>query len=86
VLFILPCVLLAGLFLFHGRRPKLGFSLVIGNLCLYASFMIFESVAFGGTPASPWAIWEVGGIWAALFLAAVLAAGFLEIKTQARNS
>jgi hypothetical protein len=48
--------------------------------------MIFESVAFGGTPASPWAIWEVGGIWAALFLEAVLAARFLEIKTQARNS
>jgi hypothetical protein len=86
VLFVLPCVLLASLFLLHGSRPKLGFLLVAGNLCLYASFMIFESVAFGGTPASPWAIWEVGGIWAVLFLAAVLAARFLEIKTQARNS
>jgi hypothetical protein len=85
-LFVLPGSLLVSLFLFQGGRPKLGFLLVIGNLCLYATFMIFESVAYGGTPVSPLALWEVGGIWAALFLAAVLAARFLKIKTQVRDS
>jgi hypothetical protein len=80
VLFVLPGALLASLFLFHGRHPKLGFSIIIGNLCLYASFMVFESVAFGGTPVSPRTVCEVGAIWAALFLAAVLAARFLETR------
>jgi hypothetical protein len=82
-LFVLPCVLVASLFLFHGRRSKLGFSLVAGNLCLYASFIIFESIAYHGTPTSHRAVWEVGGIWAALFAAALLAARFLETTTQA---
>lgn len=49
-------------------------SLVAGNLCLYAGFMIFESVADHGTPASHRAVLEVGEIWVALFITAVLAA------------
>ena len=80
-LFVLPCMLLASLFLLHGRRSKLGFSLVIWNLCLYASFMIFELTASHGIPASHRAMWDVGGIWATLFLVAVLAARFLKIQT-----
>ena len=59
---------------------------IIANLCLYASFMIFESVAFAGAPVSHRAEWEVGGIWLMLFLVAVLAARFLETKTQTRDS
>ena len=86
VLLVLPATLLASLFLLHGRRPKLGFSITIANLCLYASFMIFESVAFAGAPVSHRAEWEVGGIWVMLFLVAVLAARFLETKTQTRDS
>jgi hypothetical protein len=67
-IFVLPGVLLASLFLLHGSRPKLGFSLIIGNLCLYAGFITFESVAYGGTPVSPSGLWEVGGIWGRFFL------------------
>jgi exosortase/archaeosortase len=85
-LFGLPCALLASLFLPDGRHSKLGFSLVAGNLCLYASFIVFESVAYHGTPASRQAVWEVGGIWAALFITAVLAARFLATKTQTMDS
>ena len=85
-LFVLPCMLLASLFLLHGRRSKLGFSLVIWNLCLYASFMIFELTASHGIPASHRAMWEVGGVWATLFLVAVLAARFLKVQTPAMNS
>jgi len=85
-LFVLPCVLLASLFLLHGRRSKLGFLLASGNLCLYACFMVFDSVVYRGTPASRRAVWEVGGMWVALFIAAVLAARFLETKTQISNS
>jgi hypothetical protein len=85
-LFVLPCALLASLFLLHGRHSKLAFLLVAGNLCLYASFMVFESVAYHGIRASRQAVWEVGGIWAALFIAAVLAARFLANKTQTMNS
>jgi hypothetical protein len=85
-LLVLPCMLLASLFLLHGKRSKLGFSLAIGNLCLYASFMIFGSTASRGIPASNRAMWEVGGIWATLFIAAVLAARFLNTKTQTTDS
>jgi 4-amino-4-deoxy-L-arabinose transferase-like glycosyltransferase len=81
-LFVLPCGLLVSLFLLHGRRSKLGFSLVVGNLCLYASFMIFELTASHGIPESHRAMWEVEGIWAMLFLAAFLAARFLRTKAQ----
>jgi hypothetical protein len=85
-LLILPATLLASLFLLHGRRPKLGFSIIIANLCLYASFIIFESIASVGAPVSHQAEWEFWGICAMLFLVAVLAARFLETKTQARDS
>ena len=85
-LVVLPATLLASLFLLHGRRPKLGFSIIIVNLCLYASFMIFESVAFAGAPVSHQAEWEVGVIWVVLFLVAIWAARFLETKTQTRDS
>ena len=85
-LFVLPGTFIASLFLLHGRRPKLGFSIIMGNLCLYASFMIFESVAVSGTPVSDRAEWQAGGIWAALFLVAVLAAHFLKTKAQTRDS
>jgi hypothetical protein len=82
-LFVLPCVLIASLFLLHGRRSGLGFSLVILNLCLYAGFLIFESIVHRGQPASNHAVWEVGGFWAALFVGAVLPALCLKTKTQA---
>lgn len=85
-LLVLPATLLASLFLLHGRRPKLGLSIIIANLCLYASFMILESVAFAGAPVSPRAEWEVWGIWSMLFLMAAFAARFLETKAQTRNS
>ena len=51
-LFVLPCVLIASLFLLHGRRSGLGFSLLVLNLCLYAGFLIFESIVYRGQPAS----------------------------------
>ena len=85
-LLVLPATLLASLFLLHGSRPKLGFSIIIANLCLYASFMILESVAFAGALISPRAEWEVWGIWLMLFLVAAFAARFLETKVQTRNS
>ena len=85
-LLVLPCMLLTNLILLHGKRSKLGFSLVVGNLCLYASFMIFESTPSREIPASNRAMWEVGGIWATLFLAAVLGARFLNTKTQTTDS
>jgi hypothetical protein len=53
------------------------------NLCLYADFLIFESIVYRGQPASNQAVWEVGGFWAALFVTALLAALCLKIKTQA---
>ena len=68
VLLVLPGTLLTSLFLLHARRPKLGFAMIIANLCLYASFIIFGSVAFGATPVSSRAAWEVSGIWMPLFL------------------
>ena len=85
-LLVLPSTLLASLFLLHWRRPRLGFLVIVVNLCLYASFMIFESVAFDETPVSPRAIWELSGIWAVLFLTAVLAARFLETKALTKDS
>jgi hypothetical protein len=85
-LFVLPCVLIASLCLLHGRRSGLGLSLVILNLCLYAGFMIFESMVYRGHPASRQAVWEVGGIWATLFVAALLASLRLKIKAQAIGS
>jgi cytochrome bd-type quinol oxidase subunit 2 len=85
-LFILPCALVVSIVLLHGRHPKLGFALLVGNLCLYASFMVFESVIYDGAPASRQAVWEVGGIWAVLFLAAILAARFLAVETQTHPS
>jgi 4-amino-4-deoxy-L-arabinose transferase-like glycosyltransferase len=85
-LFALPCGLLVSLFLLHGRRSKLGLSLVVGNLCLYASFMIFELTASDGIPASHRAMWELEGIWATLFLAAFLAARFLQTKAETMDS
>ncbi len=85
-IFVLPCILIASLFLLHGRRSRFGFSLVVVNLFLYAGFMIFESMAYRGQPASQQAVWEVGGIWSALFLAALVAAHFLKSKTQAIRS
>lgn len=85
-LLVLPATLLVSLSLLHGRHPRLGFSIIIANLCLYASFMIFESVAITGAPVSHRAVWEVGGIWVMLFLVAVLAARFLETKTQTRDA
>jgi hypothetical protein len=81
-LFVLPCILIAGLVLLHGRRYRLGFSLIVMNLCLYAGFMLFESMAYRGQPVSQQAVWEVGGIWTALFLAALLAAHFLKTRSQ----
>jgi hypothetical protein len=86
VLFVLPCVLLVGLFLLHTRRSKLGFLLVAANLFLYASFMVFELIVAHETPTSERAMWEVGGIWASLFVAAVLAARFLATETRTMNS
>lgn len=85
-LLVLPATLLASLFLLHGRHPKLGFSIIIANLCLYASFMVLESVAFAGAPVSPRAEWEVWGAWLILFLVAAFAARFLKTKTQTRNA
>ena len=73
-LFVLPCILIASLFLLRGRRSRIGFSLVIANLCLYAGFMMFEAMNDRGQPTSLQAVWEVGGIWSALFVAALLAA------------
>lgn len=83
-LFALPGALLASLFLFHWKHPRLGLWIVSGNLCLYASFMVFESVAFGGIPASSWAVWEVGAIWTVLFFAAFLAARYLATWAQTK--
>ncbi len=85
-LFVLPCVLIASLFLLHGRRSGLGFSLVILNVCLYAGFLIFESIVYRGQPTSNQGVWEVGGIYAALFVAALLAALCLKIKAQTIGS
>jgi hypothetical protein len=85
-LFVLPIILIASLFLLHGRRSRFGFLLVVINLCLYAGFIIFESVAYDGQPASKQTVWEIGGVWSALFLAALLAAHFLKNKTRAIRS
>lgn len=82
-LFVLPLMLIASLFLLHARRSGLGFWLVILNLCLYSSFMIFESMVYRGQPALRQAVWETGVIWATLFVAALLAALCLKIKAQA---
>jgi len=41
-LFVLPSMLFASFFLLRGRHPRLGFYLVVGNLGLYASFMILS--------------------------------------------
>lgn len=80
-LFVLPCMLLVSLVLLHGRHSTLGFSLVAGNPCLYAGFMVFESVVRVNA-ASHGAIWEDVAIWAALFAAALLAARFLKTKAS----
>jgi cell division protein FtsW (lipid II flippase) len=85
-LFVLPIILIASLFLLHGRRSRFGFWLVVMNVCLYAGFLIFESVAYDGQPVSKQAVWEVGGVYLALFLVALLAAHFLKNKTQAIRS
>ena len=85
-LFVLPAALLSGLFLLRGPRPRLGFTLVVVNLCLYAGFLVLESVASAVQPASKSAVWEVGGIWSALFLTAALAAHFLKNKPLALRS
>ena len=63
-----------------------GFVLVVVNLSLYAGFIIFESVAYHGPPASQEAAWELRGFYSAFFLAALLAAHFLKSKTQAIRS
>jgi hypothetical protein len=81
-LFILPAALLASLFLFHRRHPRLGFYLVVGNLGLYASFMVFESIVSRTTPGSHQATWQVEGIWAMFFIAALLAAHFLKTRAH----
>jgi hypothetical protein len=85
-LFVLPIILIASLFLLHGRRSRFGFWLVVMNVCLYAGFLIFESVAYDGQPVSKQAVWEVGGDYLALLLAALLAAHFLKNRTQAIRS
>ena len=85
-LVVLPATLLASLYLLHGKRRRLGFSIVIGNLCLYASFLIFELSQVNAPSVSARSLWEVGGIWVVLFLVAALAARFLEAKTGTRNS
>jgi hypothetical protein len=82
-LFALPCVLIASLFLLHGRHSRFGYALVLTNLCLYAGFMIFEWLAYKGYPASKEAAWQVGGFYCGLYFAALLAARHLKNKTQA---
>jgi hypothetical protein len=63
-----------------------GFVLVVVNLCLYAGFIIHESIAYHGQPASQGAMWEVRGFYSALFLTALFAAHFLKSKTHAIRS
>ncbi len=79
---VLPCVLIASLFLLRGRHSRFGYALVLLNLCLYAGFMVFESFAYQGQPVSKEATWQVGGFYSGLFSAALLAARFLKNKTQ----
>jgi hypothetical protein len=85
-LFVLPCILIAGLFLLHGRGPRFGFILALVSLCLYASFIIFDSVTSRGHPVSQQAVWEVTGIYVVLFLVALVAAYVLKAKNVAIRS
>jgi hypothetical protein len=77
---------------FPTREHLLGWALfalpcgLLVSLFLYASFMIFELTASDGIPASHRAMWELEGIWATLFLAAFLAARFLQTKAETMDS
>jgi hypothetical protein len=71
-LFLLPCLLVAGMFLLLSDRDRtVGISLSFASLGLYGAFFVFESFAFRGEP-NPKVIW-VDWLWAVLFLPAFLA-------------
>jgi hypothetical protein len=83
-LFALPCLLVASIFLLYRRRSRLGFSLLLLNLSLYAAFIVFDF--FAGKVVWEKAMWHVTAIWAALFLVALLAGVCLKAKSQAATA
>jgi hypothetical protein len=85
-LFVLPCILIAGLFLLHGRGSRLGFVLAVISLCLYMSFIIFDLVTHRGHAASQQAVWEDIGIYVTMFLVALAAVYVLKAKNEAIRS
>jgi len=80
-LFILPCLLVAGMFLLLSDRNRpAGTSLSLTSLSLYGAFFVFEAFVYQGEPP-PKVIW-VDGLWVVLFLAAFLAV----LPLKRRNS
>jgi hypothetical protein len=82
---LLPFMLIASLLLFYARRSRLGFTLVIANLCFYAEFFALECAIYRKQATSHQADWELYAIWAVLFAAALLSAFCLKIRYQANG-
>jgi hypothetical protein len=84
-LFLLPCELVIALaLLMYSSRARLGFSLLLLNLSMYAGFMILESVLVHDLSSDRRAIWIVFGIWASLFTIA-FGAGWVLMVHNGRN-
>jgi len=75
-LFVLPCLLIFGLFLLLSRqRAWLGFSLVGLSILLYVGFLFLEDLLVSGRMRR--LDWQFDGIWVTLGAIAIAAAWFL---------
>jgi hypothetical protein len=81
-LFIVPCLLMTGLFLLlGGERGNIGFSLIGLSVLLYMAFMFLED-ALGPEPMGH-GDWVFTGIW--IILCAVAIAAAWHFKRQLRS-
>jgi hypothetical protein len=79
-LFILPCLLAAGMFILCSDRNRtLGFSLAIASLFLYGAFFVFEDFAYRGNQNVP-GFNSADGFWIVSFVMAFLAAYLLKAR------
>ena len=85
-LFILPCMLIAGLLLLHRRGSRLGFVLAVTSLCLYMTFMVFDLFTDRGHAVSQQMVWADLGIYVLLFLAALAAVSVLRGRIETIRS
>jgi hypothetical protein len=82
-LFVLPCMLIAGVFLLHRGGSRSGFLLALMSLCLYMTFIVFDSFTHRGHAVSQQMVWEGTGIYVTMFLVALAAVYVLRAKNAA---